>query len=198
MPLCASWLAEEGAMSMPRTEIKVTGFGGQGVVLAGIIVARAACLHDAKNATQTQSYGPEARGGAARSEVVISDGPIDYPKVEQADILVAMSQEALDRHLGTLREGGVLLVDEDLVRDIPEGRKAVLYRVPATRVASEELGRRIVANMVMLGAFARATEVIDLASIEKVIRERFSSSTVDINLAAITRTYQITNLEKSG
>jgi len=172
---------------MPRTEIKVTGFGGQGVVLTGIIVARAACLHDAKNATQTQSYGPEARGGAARSEVVISDEPIDYPKVEQADILVAMSQEALDRHLGTLREGGVLLVDEDLVRDIPEGKEIVLYRVPATRVASEELGRRIVANMVMLGATAGATSIVSEESLKAAVRESVPRGTEELNIAALEK-----------
>ena len=174
-------------MSMPRTEVKVTGLGGQGVVLAGIIIARAASLYDGKNATQTQSYGPEARGGAARSEVVISDEPIDYPKVEQADILVAMSQEALDRHLGTLREGGVLLVDEDLVREIPEGKKAVLYRVPATRVASEELGRRIVANMVMLGATAGVTSIVSEEALKAAVGESVPRGTEDLNIAALEK-----------
>lgn len=170
---------------MPRTEIKVTGFGGQGVVLAGIIIARAASLHDGKNATQTQSYGPEARGGAARSEVVISKEPIEYPKVEQADILVAMSQEALDRHLGSLKKGGVLLIDEDLVRKIPRDREVALYRVPATRMASEGLGRRIVANMVMLGATVAVTSIVSEEALKAAVRESVPAGTEELNIAAL-------------
>ena len=172
---------------MPKTEIKVTGLGGQGVVLAGIIIGRAASLHDGKHATQTQSYGPEARGGAARSEVVISDEPIDYPEVEEADILVAMSQEALNRQLGSLKDGGVLLVDADLVTDTPEGKRAVLYRIPATRVASEELGRRIVANMVMLGATVGVTSVVSEKALKAAVRESVPPGTEDLNIRALER-----------
>lgn len=170
---------------MAETQIKVTGFGGQGVVLMGIILARAACLHDGKSATQSQSYGPEARGGAARSEVVISDGPIDYPKVERADVLVAMSQEALDRHLGTLKDGGTLLVDEDLVKEVPDGGRVSLYRIPSMRVAAEELKRRIVANMVMLGALVGVTSVISEEALEAAVKESVPQGTEELNVKAL-------------
>jgi len=172
---------------MAETQIKVTGFGGQGVILTGIILARAACIHDGKNATQSQSYGPEARGGAARSEVVISDGPIDYPKVEKADVLVAMSQEALDRHIGTLKDGGTLLVDEGLVKDLPDVSRVTLYRIPSTRVAAEELQRRIVANMVMLGALVGVTSVISEKALKATVKESVPPGTEELNIEALER-----------
>ena len=172
---------------MPRTEIRVAGFGGQGVVLAGVILGRAACLHDGKHVTQTATYGPEARGGAAHSEVVISDEPVDFPEVEEADILVAMSQETLNRHLKSLKEGGTLLVDADLVSDIPQGKRLVLHRIPATSVASEELGRRIVANMVMLGAIVGATSVVSEKALKAAVKESIPPGTEELNIRAVER-----------
>jgi 2-oxoglutarate ferredoxin oxidoreductase subunit gamma len=170
---------------MSEVQIKISGFGGQGVVLAGIILARAACLHDGKNATQSQSYGPEARGGAARSEVVISDSQIDYPKVEVADVLVAMSQEALDRHIKTLKDGGILLVDGDLVKNIPAPHRVRLYRIPSTRVAADELKRRIVANMVMLGAIVGMTSAVSNNAIKTAARESVPAGTEELNIKAL-------------
>jgi len=172
---------------MPRTEIRVAGFGGQGVVLAGVILGRAACLHDGKHVTQTATYGPEARGGAAHSEVVISDEPVDFPEVEEADILVAMSQETLNRHLKSLKEGGPLLVDADLVPDIPQGKRLVLHRIPATSVASEELGRRVVANMVMLGAVVGATSAVSEKALKAAVKESIPAGTEELNIRAVER-----------
>mgnify|MGYP005834543195 CR=1 FL=1 len=176
---------------MAETQIKITGFGGQGVVLAGIILAQAACLHDGRNATQSQSYGPEARGGAARSEVVISDDQIDYPKVETADVLVAMSQEALDRHFRTLKDGGILLVDEDLVKEVPSDRRVLAYRMPFTRVATDDLKRRIVANMVMLGALAGVTSVVSEQSLKVAVKENVPAGTEELNIKAVERGYDM-------
>ena len=183
---------------MPETRIKITGFGGQGVVLAGIILGRAACLHDGKNAAQTQSYDPEASGGAARSEVVISEAEIDYPKVERADILVAMSQEALNRHLGTLKDSGILLIDDGLVKEVPEDVRASLYRIPATRVASEDLGRRIVANMVMLGAIVGVARVVSEEALKAAVEESVPRGTEELNIAAVERGLSLVRAATKG
>jgi 2-oxoglutarate ferredoxin oxidoreductase subunit gamma len=183
---------------MSRVGIKFTGFGGQGVVMGGIIIGRAASLYDGRHASQTQSYGPEARRGAAHSEVVISDQPIDYPEVEQADILVAMSQEALNRHVGTLKEGGTALVDEDLVQEIPQGKSLVLYRIPATRVASEELGRPIVANMVMLGATVGITSIVSEAALKTAVRESVPRGTEELNVGALERGLALAREKTAG
>lgn len=172
---------------MSRMEVKISGFGGQGIVLAGIIIARAAGLHDKKYVTQTQSYGPEARGGACASEIVISDEKVDYPLVEEADVLVAMSQEALSRYLSTLKEGGTLLVDPDLVREIPEMPHIKIYKIAATRVATNELGRKIVANMVMLGSLVRISGVSTNKAIREAVRESVPPGTEGLNLKALEK-----------
>ncbi len=110
-----------------KKEISITGFGGQGVVLSGVILGRAAALYDRKKATQTQSYGSAARGGGARSEVIISDDSIDYPRVINPDILIAMSQQALDKYINNLKPEGILIVDSGLVKDLPEDYSFSLY-----------------------------------------------------------------------
>jgi len=132
-----------------RTEIRISGYGGQGVVLAGYILGKAIALHSGLEAVMTQSYGPEARGGASSANVVISDEPVDYPFVLHPDILVALSQEAYTRFRPTAKPEARVFIDQDLV--IPFGNDQP-YSIPATRLA-EQLGRRIVANMVMLGFF---------------------------------------------
>ena len=172
---------------MSRLEVKISGFGGQGIVLAGIVIARAAGLHDKKYVTQTQSYGPEARGGACASEIVISDERVDYPLVEEADVLVAMSQEALSRYLSSLKEGGTLLVDPDLVREVPEVPRIKIYRIAATRVATSELGRKIVTNMVMLGSMVGITGVTTNKAIREAVRESVPKGTEDLNLKALEK-----------
>jgi len=130
-----------------RYEIRLAGSGGQGLVLAGVILAEAAGIYDGKFVCQTQSYGPEARGGASKAEVVISDAEIDYPKAIRPDVLLALNQKSLDVFLGDLKEGGVLLVDADLVREVPESGA---LSIPFTRLA-REAGRELMANIVALG-----------------------------------------------
>ncbi|MEM1538110.1 MAG: 2-oxoacid:acceptor oxidoreductase family protein [Candidatus Nezhaarchaeales archaeon] len=166
-------------MPQARIEVRIAGLGGQGVVLAGTILGYAAIL-SGKRATQIQSYGAEARGTLAWSDVIISDQPITYPLTTSCDYLVAMSQQALDANMGRLKEGGVLLVDEDLVRNVPSGGFKV-YKVPATRIA-EELAGRTAANMVLLGFLARLIEGLRLKAFEDAIAEE--AKDVELNLKA--------------
>ena len=126
-----------------RQEVRIGGFGGQGVIMTGIVIGKAASLFDGKNAVQTQSYGPEARGGASKTEVVISDEPIDYPKVQAPDIFIAMSQTALMKYKDDLKEEGILIIDPDLVNeddiaDFVADKKIKLFRAPATRTATHD------------------------------------------------------------
>ncbi|MCD6471942.1 2-oxoacid:ferredoxin oxidoreductase subunit gamma [Candidatus Aerophobetes bacterium] len=173
---------------MSRIEVRLTGFGGQGVVLSGIILARAA-MYDKKEMVQTQSYGPEARGGACRSEVVISEEAILYPLVEEADILVAMSQEALDKHIDSIKKGGTLIIDSDTISRVPEKIGIKVNKVPATSIASEKLGKGIVANIVMLGALTNLADIVSKEAMEKAVKESVPQGTEAINLKALEEGY---------
>jgi len=166
-----------------RWEARLAGAGGQGLITAGIILAEAAVLAG-RNAVQTQSYGPESRGGASRAEVVISDGEIDYPKVIRPDVLLVMTPEACRRYLGGLKEGGLLVADQDLVDDIPPGPYRVV-RVPITRIAREEAGREIVANIVALGVLVALTEVVSEEVLERAVLARVPKGTEELNRKAL-------------
>jgi 2-oxoglutarate ferredoxin oxidoreductase subunit gamma len=165
-----------------RCEIRLAGEGGQGMILAGIILAEAAAVYDDKNAVQTQSYGPEARGGASKSEVIIGRGEIDYPKVIDADVLVAMSQEACDNFSTTLKKDGLLIVDEEKVGRVPTTRA---IKVPMARLAVESTGKAITANVVALGVLVGLTEVVTRAAIEKAVTARAPQGTEEVNRAAL-------------
>jgi 2-oxoglutarate ferredoxin oxidoreductase subunit gamma len=169
-----------------RHEVRLAGTGGQGVILAGVLLAEAA-VRDGLNAVQTQSYGPEARGGASRSEVIISDEEIDYPKVIEADIMLCWSQEACDRYSGRLRKDGLLIVDEDFVRRTPTTRAA---RVSMTKLAEQETGGRLAANVVGLGVLAGLTKVVSRKSLEEAVRARAPKGTTEMNLKALAAGYQ--------
>jgi 2-oxoglutarate ferredoxin oxidoreductase subunit gamma len=164
----------------------LAGTGGQGAILAGILLAEAA-IRDGKNVTQTQSYGPEARGGASRSEVVISDGEIDYPKVIQADITLCMSQEACDRYGCRMRREGLLILDSDHVTRAPTTRAV---RVPMTTLAQDVTGREIVANVVGLGVLAGLTGVVSREALEAAVRDRAPRGTTDLNLKALAEGFE--------
>ena len=164
-----------------RIEVRISGLGGQGVVLAGQILGRAA-VYDGKNAVQTQSYGAEARGTAAKSEVIISDGKIGFPKVRKCDILVAMSQSALDKHLKDLKENGILIVDEDMVKHLPE-TKAKVFKIPATKTAEKLLKSRVYANVVMLGALAKITGIVKEEAVEKAIVDSVPETAREANIS---------------
>ena len=173
---------------MARIEIRLAGTGGQGMILAGLILAEAAVVHDGKYACQTQSYGPEARGGASKSEVVIDSEEIDYPKVLSADVLLAMSQEACDKYYHDLKRDGVLVVDSVHVQRVPTSKA---HRVPITAIAETTTGRSITANMVALGIVGGLTHVVSREALEAAIQERAPSGTATINLKALAAGYDV-------
>jgi len=174
---------------MSRFEIRISGLGGQGIVLAGIIIGTAASTYGRKNATQAQSYGPEARGGACKTEIVISDEEIDYPRVEKPHIVAVMSQEAYNTCVGEIEENGALLYDPDMILETRPMNKVNIYEVPATRIA-EQLGKKIVANMVMIGAIIAITNIVDNQSIEKAIAKNVPHGTEKLNIDAFNRGYE--------
>jgi len=167
---------------MEKIEVRISGLGGQGVVLAGQILGRAA-VYDGKNAVQTQTYGAEARGSAAKSEVIISDCKIGFPTVRKCDILIAMNQQAVDRHLKDLKENGVLIVDSAYVQKIPE-TKAKIFKIPATESAEKTFGAKMYANMIMLGALTKITKIVGEKAIEKAIEDTVPKKAVDTNKQA--------------
>ena len=171
-----------------RIEIRIGGHGGQGVVLAGQILGKAAA-YDGKNVLQTQTYGAEARGSLARSEVIISDDKIHFPAVRMCDILIVMNQESLDKHLESLKENGVLIIDNSIVKKIPE-TKAQVFKILATEIAKKEYGESIYANMIMLGALTKITRVVSEESMKKAIKESVPEKTVEINLKAYKKGLQ--------
>jgi 2-oxoglutarate ferredoxin oxidoreductase subunit gamma len=165
-----------------RKEIRICGFGGQGVITAAVILGKAAAVHDGLTACQVQSYGPEARGGAARAEVIIADGPIGYPGVGAADILVAMSQEAFKRYGREVAPGGLIIVDPDMV--FGDGLPAGACRVPATRIA-EGLGNGVVTNIVMLGALAALSGAVSEGAMLAATLESVPARFKELNRAAL-------------
>jgi 2-oxoglutarate ferredoxin oxidoreductase subunit gamma len=165
-----------------RYEIRLAGEGGQGMILAGVILAEAAAVHDGLNAVQTQSYGPEARGGASRSEVIIARGEVDYPKVMDADFLLCMSQEACDKFYTRVKEDGWILVDSSNVTRVPSHRAVSL---PISDLAEEVTGRRITASMVGLGLVGGLSGVVSREALEKAVSDRVPAGTEEINLKAL-------------
>jgi 2-oxoglutarate ferredoxin oxidoreductase subunit gamma len=175
-------------MSSSRYEIRFSGAGGQGLILAGIIMGEAASIFDGKQAVQSQSYGPEARGGASKSEVIISDEPIDFPKATAVDALLALTQEACDKYSRDLKEGGILLVDSDLVKKPPKGN-FTLVRFPIINTAKNEVGRTIVANIVALGAMVALTGIVSREGAEKAVLSRVPEAFVELNRKAFQAGY---------
>ena len=165
-----------------RTEVRLAGEGGQGMILAGIILAEAAAIYGGKNAIQTQSYGPEARGGASKSEVVISSGEIDHPEVLAADIVVILSQEAFEKFASSVKPGGLLIVDAEKV-DSSSAPAAI--RLPINKMAFEATGRHITANTVALGVLVGLTGVVSRKAIEKAVAARAPKGTEEMNRKAL-------------
>lgn len=170
-----------------RKEILITGFGGQGIVLAGQIVGRAASLGDHKESTLTQSYGPEARGGACSAQVIISDDAIHYPYVRSPDVLVCMSQGGFDKYAPMLREDSILLTDQDLVR-AESVNTAEFFTIPATRMA-EELGRKMMANIVMVGFLTAISRALSVDAARGAVLDSVPKGTEKLNTAAFTKGY---------
>ena len=179
-----------------RKDIRIAGFGGQGILMAGIVIAKAASLFDHNYAVQTQSYGPEARGGASRTEVVISDEKIDYPKVENPEIFFVMSHEALLKYIDDIKEGAILIADPDLVNidaidDIIKDKKLKYYQSPATKTADQEIGKKIVANIIMLGSFVKATGIISEEAAKEAVLDSVPAGTEELNLKAFSEGMKI-------
>ncbi len=182
---------------MRLTEIRIAGFGGQGVILSALILGKAASIFEGAHATMTQSFGPESRGGACSAQVVVSGEPVLYPYVTRPDILVAMSQEAYTKFVPELKQGGVLIVEQDLVHvnGIPEGVR--MYGVPATRLA-EELGRRMVLNVVMVGFFTAVTGLLDADAVRRAVGDSVPPAFRDLNLRAFDKGYEYGKTQPSG
>ena len=164
-----------------RKEIRICGFGGQGIVLAGVILGKAASVFSDLHVVQTQSYGPEARGGASRSEVVLSDEPVGFPGVMEADVLVALSQPAFDKYTGDLKKDAIIVVDPDLVIDTGDFDP---IKISFTALA-EDLGRKIVANIIMLGALVRLTDVVSEDALMQAVMETVPPRTIELNKKAL-------------
>jgi len=184
---------------MQLTEIRIAGFGGQGVILSAIVLGKAASIFQGAFATMTQNFGPEARGGACSAQLVLSDSPILYPYVTQPDILVVTSQEAYTRFVGELKDGGILIVEQDLVRVSDLSKDFQVYSIPATRIA-EELGKRMVQNSVMVGFFAAVTHLLDPDAVRKAVADSVPASFRELNLKAFEKglEYGITALTETA
>jgi 2-oxoglutarate ferredoxin oxidoreductase subunit gamma len=175
---------------MAKTEIRVGGLGGQGVILLGHIIGKAASIYDGKHSTLIQAFGPEARGSACSAQVTVSTEPIGYPYVKHPDVLVLMSPDAYTQFAPQLKPGGTLLYENELVAvddRLPAGARAL--GIPATRLA-EELGRRLVLNIVMVGFFAGVTGVVSFPAVEKAVKDSVPRGTEDLNLRAFRKGYQ--------
>jgi 2-oxoglutarate ferredoxin oxidoreductase subunit gamma len=174
---------------MERTEVKIGGFGGQGVILTGYVIGKAASIFDQKHATMTQAFGPEARGSACSSQVIISDEAILYPYVKKPQVMVVMSQEAFVKFSPQLDPRGTLLIEEELVevKGLPPTVK--IFGIPATRIA-EELGKKVVLNMVMAGFFTAMTDLVTKNAMRKAIETSVPKGTEPLNLMAFEKGYE--------
>ena len=169
-------------MSNKINNIRFGGFGGQGIITASVVLGNAA-VYEGKDVIQTQSYGQQARGGECKSEIMISDSPINYYTMEKTEIQVIMSRSALEKYLGDLRPRGCLILDSDMVRTTPQHTDIEVIEIPATSIATK-MGKKIVANMIMLGALVEKTKVVTWESIRKAIRAFFPPSLAEINIKA--------------
>ena len=167
---------------MERYEIRLSGSGGQGLIIAGIILAEAAGIYDGKFVCQTQSYGPEARGGASKAEVVISDEEIDYPEAVKLDLLLAMNQASCDHYYPDLKPEGILIVDSTFVTQIPTPR---VFQIPFTRMAREKFNREVVANIIALGALTQLSPIVSPKAMESAVLKRVPRGTEKLNQDAL-------------
>ncbi len=170
-------------------DIRFSGFGGQGIIKSGILIGKAVSLFDNKFATLTQSFGPEARGGACAAQVVIDDNPILYPYIVTPQILVSMSQEAYEKFIGEPKKGSIILTDSDLVKPKTVRKDVKLFSIPATRIA-EEMGNRIFANVVMVGFFTAITKIVSLDAMKKALPGSVPDRFIGTNIEALEKGYK--------
>lgn len=175
-----------------QVELRLSGSGGQGLLLAGIILSEAAII-EGNNAIQTQSYGPEARGGASKAEVIISDNEIDFPKVTAPNIILALTQVAADKYINTVREDGIVIVDSKIV--LPDDLKAQrIISVPILETAHDVIGKAIVSNIVAIGVIVESTNVVGKEAVEKAVLKRVPKGTEDLNRLALQEGYKLANM----
>lgn len=168
---------------MSQQDLTLAGLGGQGSILAGVILGSAAVTYDSKYAVLTQAYSSELRGGFAAAWVIVSDQPIQFPRITQSDILVAQAQDSIDRFAGSLKEDGIMIFDSDMIKSFPDPIKRV-YAIPATSLARDRIQNRIVTNMIMLGALCSVTGVVDRKALESAIGASVPDSKVEMNIEA--------------
>ncbi|MFA5576063.1 MAG: 2-oxoacid:acceptor oxidoreductase family protein [Tissierellaceae bacterium] len=174
---------------MGQHEVRLTGSGGQGLILAGIILAEAA-LYDGLNVVQSQSYGPEARGGASKAEVIISDREINYPKVDECDLMLALTQASCDKYIDTLRPKGILVADKSIT-NIPKRDDITVYLIPILETAQKELGKSMVSNIVALGGIYEITKLVTRESLERAVFDRIPPGTEELNKKALEEGYNL-------
>lgn len=183
------------------TDIRFSGLGGQGVVRCGLITGKALALFDSKHATMTQSFGPEARGSACSSQLVVSDDRVLYPYISSPQILVSMSQEAYEKYVPNLVKNGTLIIDKDLVKITNSRDDIRSYAIPSTRFA-EALGNRIIANLVMLGFFTSITKIVSAEAMKKALPGLVPERFLELNIKAFDKGYEygedILKQEKKG
>jgi 2-oxoglutarate ferredoxin oxidoreductase subunit gamma len=174
---------------MPVSEIRIAGFGGQGVILSAIIIGKAGCIYQPGYSTMTQNFGPEARGGACSAQLILSDSPVLYPYVPNPEILVVMSQEAYALFSPQIQDNGIIIIEEDLVRigKLPPGVR--VYSIPATRIA-EELGKKMVLNIVMVGFFGAITQVVEREALRQAVAASVPEAYRELNLKAFDRGFE--------
>ena len=165
---------------MPRQEIRICDFGGQGIIMMGYIIGKCAALFEGKASTLNQSFGPEARGGACSAQVVIEDDQVDYPYIINPRMMIAMSQEAYDMYIDEVADDGIILIEKDLIKPRPPKPNQKLYAVPATKLA-EQVGRKIVQNIVMIGFYAAVSKNSDPESIRKAVLASVPKGTEELN-----------------
>ncbi|HXX00822.1 MAG TPA: 2-oxoacid:acceptor oxidoreductase family protein [Candidatus Acidoferrales bacterium] len=182
---------------MRLTEIRIAGFGGQGVILSAIVLGKAASIYENGFATMTQNFGPEARGGACSAQLVVSDSPVLYPYTTRPDIMVIMSQEAYNRFAHELKPGGTLIIEEDLVRVADLKGDPKVYAIPATRFG-EELGKRMVLNSVMVGFFTAVTKLLDPEAVRKAVADSVPPNFRELNLKAFEKGFEYGTTAKAG
>jgi 2-oxoglutarate ferredoxin oxidoreductase subunit gamma len=174
---------------MSRREIRITGYGGQGIILTGYIFGKAAAIYDGRHSTMTQSFGPEARGSACAAALVLDEQVIAYPYLRGTDLLVALSREGYEKYAAELKDDGVLIYDSDLVEPGPPRGSIQMHGIPAARFA-EDLGKRIVQNIVIVGFTTAVTEIVSPEAARKAVETSVPANLVDLNLKAFERGYE--------
>lgn len=172
-----------------NTEIRIAGFGGQGIILAGYIIGKAAAIYDEKFSTLIQSFGPEARGSSCSAQVIISESQILYPYLVQPNIAILLSRDAYDKFSQEVKDSGIMLIEKDLVHPKDNNKKAKIYAIPATRLA-EEMGRKIVTNIIMVGFFSAITKIISYEATRQAVSSSVPPGTEELNLNAFETGYQ--------